>query len=173
MGGKANDHAERAEAPSATGRHPAANAGAALLVSGLFGATAAYGSAFLPGGAPGWAGPTLAVGAVLTMTGTALLAAAREGAGPLTAVLGGGGLLLALAMIALWSIPPADAANPRLVLGLPARAAHLLYGIGLLPALVVPLVYAWSFDRATLSEEDVRRVRAASGSADDHPATTP
>lgn len=173
MGGKANDPAKRAEAPSVKGRLSAAKAGAALLVLGLFAAAAAYGSAFQPGGAPGWAGPTLAVGAVLTMTGTALVATARQGAGPLTVVLGGGGLLLALGMIALWSIPPTDAATPRLVLGLPARAAHLLYGIGLLPALVVPLVYAWSFDRATLSEEDVRRVRAASLPADDHPPTTP
>lgn len=140
-------------------------AGGALLVAGIAGAGVAYASAFLPGDTPVWAGALLAAAAVLAMTGTALLAVARPGAEVLAAVLGGGGVLLALGMVALWTIPAADPADPALVLGLPAPVAHLLYGIGLLPALAVPLVYALTFERATLSEEDLRRVRRAARAA--------
>ena len=126
-------------------------------MAGLAGAGVAYASAFLPGDTAAWAGALLAAAAVLAMTGTALLSVARPGAEVLAAVLGGGGVLLALGMVALWTIP-ADPSDP-LVLGLPAPVAHLLYGIGLLPALAVPLVYALSFERATLSEADLDRVR--------------
>ncbi len=128
---------------------------------GLVGAAAAYAAAFLPGGAPAWAGPLLGVASIVIMTATALLAAARPGGGTLAAMLAVGGLALAFAMASVWTIPPTDPANPDLDLGLPRAAAHLLYGIGLLPALIVPLVYAWTFDRATLSEADLARVRAA------------
>jgi hypothetical protein len=37
----------------------------------------------------------------------------------------------------------------------------ILYGIGLLPVLVLPVAYGLTFDAATLSEADLERVRAA------------
>jgi hypothetical protein len=130
----------------------------ALLVGGLLAAAMAYASAFGEGGAPPWAGPLLGVAA---MTGAALLAAARAGGGTLAALLLLGGAALAFGMASVWTVPPPDPAEPELYLGLPRAVAHLIFGIGLLPALVVPLVYAWTFDRATLSEEDLARVRDA------------
>ena len=140
---------------------PIARGALALLVIGLLMAAAAYGSAFLAGGAPAWAAPLLGVAAVAMMTATALLAAARPGNGGLAAALASGGLGLACAMVAVWTIPATDPLAPRLFLGLPAGAAHLLYGIGLVPAVAVPLLYARTFHRATLSEDDLRTVRAA------------
>ena len=46
-------------------------------------------------------------------------------------------------------------------LGLPPRAAVVLYVIGFLPVLVLPLAYALTFDALTLSEADLARARAA------------
>ena len=39
--------------------------------------------------------------------------------------------------------------------------AIVLFGVGLLPLLAVPLAYALTFDDQTLSEEDLERVRRA------------
>lgn len=132
-----------------------------LLLSTLA-IAAAYASAFSPGGAPGWAAPLLALGTGGSLVSAMALGAERRGrigklAVPFAAVfvLVSGGLLLVLAL------PSADPAEPVLVLGLPLRAAILLYGIGLLPALIVPLAYALTFDELTLSEEDLERVREA------------
>ncbi len=55
---------------------------------------------------------------------------------------------------------PAEGAGARLLLGLPLRAALVLYGVGLLPIVVLPFAYAVTFDDMTLSEEDLARVRA-------------
>lgn len=62
------------------------------------------------------------------------------------------GLLLA------WRLP---AENEPLWLGLPRRAAIVLYGVGLLPMFVLPVAYALTFDRVTLRPEDIVAVRAA------------
>jgi hypothetical protein len=66
-----------------------------------------------------------------------------------------GGFALALGL-------PADlgAAEP-LLLGLPRRAAVVVFGIGLLPVFVLPVAYALTFDAQTLRDEDLERVRAA------------
>ena len=55
---------------------------------------------------------------------------------------------------------PAEVAGAPVYLGLPLRAALVLYGVGLLPILVLPLCYALTFDAMTLSEDDLTRVRA-------------
>lgn len=47
-----------------------------------------------------------------------------------------------------------------LLLGLPRRAAVVVYGVGLLPVFVLPVVYALTFDAQTLRAEDLERVRA-------------
>ena len=39
------------------------------------------------------------------------------------------------------------------------RAAIVIYGIGLLPIIVLPVAYALTFDTQTLSAEDVEQVR--------------
>jgi len=66
-----------------------------------------------------------------------------------------GGLML------LMALPGLDTPDAPLVLGLPRRAAFLLLGVGLAPALVVPLAYALVFDRETLSQDDLDRLHEA------------
>lgn len=121
---------------------------------------AAYGSAFLPGGAPRWAPAAMALGTSLIMVSCMALGAARSGGGlgrlraPFAFVFlvmaGGFGYALLL--------PPPVPGEP-LWLGLPRGAAVVLLGIGLLPLFVLPLAYALTFDEMTLGEDDLARVR--------------
>ncbi|MBA2669219.1 MAG: hypothetical protein H0U67_02475 [Gemmatimonadetes bacterium] len=122
----------------------------------------AFASAFLPSGAPGWAPWLMAIGTSASMVCTMALGAARGGrigklaipfAFVFLVLVGGFWLVLAL--------PPADPENLDLWLGLPPRAAVILYGIGLLPLFAVPVAYALTFDEMTLSQDDLDRVRAA------------
>lgn len=122
---------------------------------------AAYASAFLPGGAPEWAAWALALGTAGVLVSVMMLGAERNGrvgrlkwAFALVFLIVGGGFALLLAM------PPADPQDPTLFLGLPPRAAVLLFGIGILPLFVVPVAYAMTFEEMTLSESDLERVRA-------------
>jgi hypothetical protein len=56
-------------------------------------------------------------------------------------------------------IMPAESATEIVLwLGLPPRAAVILYGIGLLPLFLVPLAYAFTFEEQTLSDADLERV---------------
>ncbi len=122
----------------------------------------AYAAAFLPGGAPGWANWLLAMGIAVTLPAAMVLGAERNGrigklAIPFALVFlviaGGFGLALAL--------PASEGPGAALWFGLPARAAIIMYGIGLLPFLIVPVAYALTFDEMTLSEADLERVRGA------------
>jgi hypothetical protein len=137
--------------------------GLILFVCAVASIALAYASAFLPGGAPGWGAWLLAAGTCLALVSMMVIGAARAGRvgrrlasafGVVLLITGGG-------FATLLALPPADPADPTLVLGLPVRAAMLLYGIGLLPFLIIPLAYAWTFDEMTLSDADVARVRAA------------
>jgi hypothetical protein len=56
-------------------------------------------------------------------------------------------------------LPITEARGATLLLGLPIRAAIVIYGIGLLPIVVLPVAYALTFDTQTLSESDIARVR--------------
>jgi hypothetical protein len=67
---------------------------------------------------------------------------------------------------------PDPAAGDALYGGLPAGAAFLLYGAGILPLLVVPLAYAWVFPAVGFGEGELERVRdraleAAAGGVSD------
>jgi len=128
--------------------------GSALLIG------VAYASAFLPRGTPGWAPWLFVAGMSVMMVSTMALGAARDGrigrlwipfAGVLVILLGGFGLVLAL--------PPADPTDPALWFGLPPRAAIVLYGIGFLPFLLVPVGYAVTFHQQTLGPGDLERIR--------------
>jgi hypothetical protein len=133
----------------------------ATAVAGLL-IAAGYGGAFLPGGAPAWAAWTMIIGIATLLVALMLLGALRGGDAarplllPLLAVylilLGGFGAVLAF---------PPEAANGNLWLGLPRRAALVLYGVGLLPVLILPVAYARTFDSLTLRPEDLERIRAA------------
>jgi hypothetical protein len=58
-------------------------------------------------------------------------------------------------------VMPAETRDSTLWLGLPPRAAVVLYGIGVLPLFVLPIAYALTFESLTLSDADLERVRNA------------
>lgn len=133
-------------------------------IAAIFGV---YVRVVIAGTAPSWAAWAIALSTALSMLATMVLGAARRGkrngglgglALPLvvTFLLIAGGFALALGL---------PAAGEPLVLGLPRRAAIVLYGIGLLPLFILPVAYALTFDEMTLSEEDLKRVRQAVAAA--------
>lgn len=129
---------------------------AALLIA------AAYGSAFRADGVAEWAPWALALGSPLAFVALMVLGAARNGrigslAWPFALVF----VVLAGGFVWVLLRPPADPTAPELWLGLPPRAAIVLYGIGLVPMLLVPVAYALTFDEMTLSDADLERVRRA------------
>ena len=67
--------------------------------------------------------------------------------------------VLAIGFCAALALPATESPVSRLWLGLPARAAIVIYGIGLLPIIVLPVAYALTFDTQTLNAEDIERVR--------------
>ena len=133
----------------------AAAVGALLIALG-------YGGAFLPGDAPAWAAWALVAGNSTLLVALMLLGAGRTGGSirPLVAPLLAVYLILVGGFGAALALPP-ESAGSALWLGLPRRAALVLYGVGLLPVAILPLAYARTFDSLTLRPEDLERIRAA------------
>ena len=131
------------------------------LVSGILAIALGYAAAFFPGGAPPWAPWLLALGIPIALGAIMILGAARGrmGIGPLKYPFAFVVAVLAIGFCAALALPPTESPLSRLWLGLPARAAIVIYGIGLLPIIVLPVAYALTFEAQTLSAEDVERVR--------------
>jgi hypothetical protein len=130
------------------------------IVAATLAISGAYASAFLPGGAPGWAPWVFGAGLSAMMVALMALGAAREGGlgrlrMPMFVVL----LILAGGFGAALALPPTPPLEPPLWLGLPPRAAVIIYGIGILPFLIVPLAYAWTFHDRVLRPGDLERIR--------------
>lgn len=127
---------------------------------------AGYAAAFLPGGPPEWAAWLLAFGIPASIGGILVLGAARGtgGVGRLAIPFAFVTVTLALGFALALALPANEAAGSTLWLGLPARAAILIYGVGLMPAVVLPVAYALTFSTQTLSAEDVERVRTMGAS---------
>lgn len=131
------------------------------LVVATFAIAGGYAAAFAPGGAPIWAPWLLAIGIPLALGGIMALGAARGTAGigklkfPFLFVF----VVLTAGFCLALGLPANESANSTLWLGLPARAAIVIYGIGLLPIVVLPVAYALTFDTQTLSQADIDRVR--------------
>lgn len=131
-------------------------------VAGCVGVAVSYGSAFLEPRLAAVGPWIMAVSLPVLMVSMMTLGAVRAGrragalAVPFAAVLllVAGGFLLALAL-------PPDTVTGPYWLGLPRRAAVIVYGVGLLPLFVLPLAYAFTFESLTLSDDDIARVRAA------------
>ena len=128
------------------------------LCVGLLAIAIAYGSAFIVRGGAAWSAPVFAVGVSMAAGAMMVLGAARGGRiGVLLAPIVVTVSIVAAGMLVAWALP----SGPEpLWLGLPRRAAIVLYGVGLLPLFILPLAYAWTFDRMTLREDDIQRVRA-------------
>lgn len=123
---------------------------------------AVYAAAFLPGGAPPWAVYLLAAATPASMIAAMALGAVKGGRlGMLWIPFGLAFVVIAGGFWLVLALPAADPAAPELWLGLPRRTAIVLYGIGLVPYLIVPVSYALTFDGRTLTEADIARVREA------------
>jgi hypothetical protein len=131
------------------------------LLAGVFAIATGYATAFLPGGTPTWAPWLLALGIPMTLGAIMILGAARGrmGIGPLKYPFAFVVAVLAIGFCAALAIPATEGPLSNLWLGLPARAAIVIYGIGLLPIIVLPVAYALTFEAQTLNAEDVERVR--------------
>jgi hypothetical protein len=114
-----------------------------------------------------WAAWLFALGMTGTILGTLALGAMRRDRGLgrlvipfliMTVLLGGG-------LAAVFLLPADLGAAEPLLLGLPQRAAIVLYVIGLLPILVLPVAYALTFADHTLRPDDLERVLQAARAA--------
>lgn len=121
-----------------------------------------YAAAFRRAGTPIWAAWLLAIGIPVALGAIMILGAARgrRGIGPLKLPFLFVVATLAIGFGAALALPATEGPLSRLWLGLPARAAIVIYGVGLLPIIVLPIAYAVTFESQTLSAEDVERVRA-------------
>jgi hypothetical protein len=121
-----------------------------------------YATAFRQSGTPAWAPWLLALGIPISLGAIMILGAARgrRGIGPLKLPFLFVVAVLAIGFCAALALPATESPLSKLWLGLPARAAVVIYGIGLLPIVVLPVAYALTFETQTLSAEDVERVRA-------------
>jgi hypothetical protein len=133
----------------------------ALVISSVL-VAAAYVAAIVSSGVPSWAPWALMVGTSTIMLATMVLGAsrARGGVGKLAVPF----VIIFAILIASFSAAlsmPAESASSALWLGLPPRAAVILYGIGVFPLFLLPIAYAVTFETLTLSDDDLARVRAA------------
>lgn len=131
------------------------------LLAGILAIAGGYGAAFLPGETPVWAPWLLALGIPVSLGAIMILGAARGrmGIGPLKYPFVFVVAVLVIGFCAALALPATESPLSKLWLGLPARAAIVIYGIGLLPIIVLPVAYALTFETQTLSAEDVERVR--------------
>lgn len=121
----------------------------------------AYGAALATSGASSWAPWVAAIAVPLALTAIMILGAARggQGIGSLKVPFAFVALMLILGFLVALALPATESPASRLWLGLPLRAAIVIYGIGLLPIIVLPVAYALTFETQTLSAQDVERVR--------------
>lgn len=142
-----------------------------VLITSILAIATAYASAFAPGGAPSWAPWLLALGIPGALGAIMILGAARgrRGIGALKLPFLFVFVVLASGFCLALGLPANEAAGASLLFGLPIRASIVIYGIGLLPIVVLPVAYAITFDTLTLSESDIQRVREVATRSDrDH-----
>ena len=119
----------------------------------------AYASAFRKTGTPAWSPWVVAVAVPVAIVAIMILGAVRGGGiGRLKIPFAFVALNLVVGFVAALALPTEGFAS-RLFLGLPLRAAIVIYGVGLLPIFVLPVAYALTFETQTLNASDVERVR--------------
>ena len=122
-----------------------------------------YAGAFLPGGAPSWSPWCMAIGTNGALMSLMALGASRRGTLPAALIWTFIGMfvLCAGAFSYALAVPAAEGAGGALLVGLPIRTAVLLYSVGVAPIVILPFAYALTFDKSTLSDDDLVQVRAA------------
>jgi len=111
------------------------------LFLGVVAIAIGYATAFRRGGAPAWAPWLLALGIPVTVGAIMILGAARgrRGIGPLKIPFAFVVAVLAIGFGAALALPATEGPLSKLWLGLPLRAAIVIYGVGLLPIFVLPI----------------------------------
>jgi hypothetical protein len=109
-----------------------------------------------------WSPWIVAIAVPIALVAIMILGAARgtNGIGRLKIPFAFVGLILIVGFIAALALPATESPDSNLWLALPLRAAVVIYGIGLLPIVVLPVAYALTFETQTLTAEDVMQVRA-------------
>ena len=132
------------------------------LFAAILAIAVGYASAFSKSGAPIWGAWLLALGIPIALGAIMILGAVRgeQGIGRLKFPFAFVILVLMIGFGTALAFPATEGPLSRLWLGLPLRAAIVIYGVGLLPIIVLPVAYAMTFETLTLSSEDVDRVRA-------------
>lgn len=131
------------------------------LFAGIAAIALGYAAAFGARGTPAWAPWLLALGIPAALGAIMVLGATRggRGVGPLKIPFAFVILMLVIGFGAALALPATEGPLSKLWLGLPVRAAIVIYGIGLLPIFVLPIAYALTFETQTLSAEDLEKVR--------------
>ena len=134
-----------------------------LLASSCGLVAVAYATMFASAAPPAWAPVALAIGANGVIMTLMAIGAVRHDTMPRSLAMTFIGLfvLCAGAFVVALLLPPQEGAGGALLLGLPLRTAIVLYGVGVVPIAILPLAYALTFESSTLSEGDLKRVRAA------------
>ena len=100
------------------------------------------------------------IGIAATLSGTLVIGALRQDrVSPHAALAAIVLLVVPLAAFAAAMLLPPESANGPLLLGLPRRAAIVLFGIGVLPLFVLPFAYARDTGAAALSAESLAELR--------------
>jgi hypothetical protein len=150
------------EESAVTDADPTRRAALAALFIGMLAIAVGYASAFSKTGTPLWAPWLLGLGIPVSVGAIMILGAARgkSGIGPLKIPFLFVIVVLAIGFCGALALPASESSTSPLWLGLPLRAAVIIYGIGLLPIVVLPVAYAVTFRTQTLTAHDVARVRA-------------
>ena len=119
-----------------------------------------YGASFSKSGTPTWSPWLIAIAVPISLVAIMILGAARGagGIGRLKVPFAFVALTLIVGFTAALALPADEGPMSKLWLGLPLRAAIVIYGIGLLPIVILPVAYALTFETQTLSAQDVERV---------------
>lgn len=111
--------------------------------------------------APGLARWAMIVGIALQLGGITVLGGSRRARPNRTVLIAA--LFIGIVIIAGFGaallLPSEAGATPTYLLGLPRRAAIVLLGVGILPFLVLPFLYAADFDADGLDEASLERLR--------------
>jgi hypothetical protein len=124
---------------------------------------AGYAGSFAPGGPPAWAPWCLSTGTCGALMSLMALGAVRRGriAPVLRWVFTGMFLFCAGCFAVALTLPANEGAGGPLLFGFPRRSTIVLLGVAVVPILVLPFVWAFTFDSSMLSDDDLRRLREA------------
>ncbi len=128
-----------------------------LLFLAVLAIAVIYAWTMAAGTAPAWAPGAFAIATAVSLLAIVLtgIAAPRPSRALLAALIVTF-LLVAGGFIAALTLP---GAGEPLLLGIPRRAAIVLYGVGLLPVLILPVAYAATFRMDAADEQELRRIR--------------